>query len=133
VRLLRRILQNFISNAIRYTAAGGVRVTCAVEGDQVKVAVIDTGRGIAVSQQALIFEEFRRLDTRSPGKGLGLAIVRRAADMLGHRILLHSAPGEGATFAITLPLGRAAEGRKATASPPRATARCRAARAGGGQ
>jgi PAS domain-containing protein len=64
-------------------------------GDQVKVAVIDTGRGIAVSQQALIFEEFRRLDTRSPGKGLGLAIVRRAADMLGHRILLHSAPGGG--------------------------------------
>jgi PAS domain-containing protein/CheY-like chemotaxis protein len=67
-------------------------------GDQVKVAVIDTGRGIAVSQQALIFEEFRRLDTRSQGKGLGLAIVRRAADMLGHKILLHSAPGEGATL-----------------------------------
>jgi two-component system, sensor histidine kinase len=106
VRLLRRILQNFISNAIRYTASGGVRVTCAVQEDQVKVAVIDTGRGIAVSQQALIFEEFRRLDTRSQGKGLGLAIVRRAADMLGHRIWLHSAPGEGATFAITLPQGR---------------------------
>ncbi|MDE1914483.1 MAG: PAS-domain containing protein [Sphingomonadales bacterium] len=106
VRLLRRILQNFISNAIRYTAAGGVRVTCEVEGEQVRVAVIDTGRGIAENQQALIFEEFRRLDTRSQGKGLGLAIVRRAADMLGHRIWLDSAPGEGATFAITLPLGK---------------------------
>lgn len=120
VRLLRRILQNFISNAIRYTAAGGVRVTCGVEEDQVKVAVIDTGRGIAASQQALIFEEFRRLDTRSQGKGLGLAIVRRAADMLGHKIMLHSAPGEGATFAITLPLGRAAEGAESDSiAPPR--------------
>lgn len=108
VRLLRRILQNFISNAIRYTAAGGVRVICGVEGDQVRVAVIDTGRGIAAGQQEMIFEEFRRLDTRSQGKGLGLAIVRRAADMLGHRIWLRSAPGEGSTFAITLPPGTAA-------------------------
>jgi signal transduction histidine kinase len=102
-------------------------------GDQVKVAVIDTGRGIAVSQQALIFEEFRRLDTRSPGKGLGLAIVRRAADMLGHRILLHSAPGEGATFAITLPLGRAAGGGKRQHRHPARPHDAGAARAGGGQ
>jgi signal transduction histidine kinase/CheY-like chemotaxis protein len=113
LRLLRRILQNFISNAIRYTASGSVRVTCTVtctaQGDLVKVAVIDTGRGIPSVQQALIFEEFRRLDTRSPGKGLGLAIVRRAADMLGHEILLDSAPGQGSSFAITLPLGRAAQ------------------------
>jgi len=118
VRLLRRILQNFVSNAIRYTASGSVRVTCGVEGDQVRVAVIDTGRGIDSSQQEMIFEEFRRLDTRSQGKGLGLAIVRRAADMLGHKIWLHSAPGEGSTFAITLPLGRpvaASEGDGVTA------------------
>jgi len=106
VRLLRRILQNFISNAIRYTASGSVRVTCTADRGQVTVAVIDTGRGIAADQQSLIFEEFRRLDTRSQGKGLGLAIVRRAADMLGHDIVLESAPGMGSTFSITLPLGR---------------------------
>ncbi|CAN5213508.1 hypothetical protein BH10PSE13_BH10PSE13_24030 [soil metagenome] len=109
VRLLRRILQNFISNAIRYTAAGSVRVACTADGDQVTVAVIDTGRGIASDDQSLIFEEFRRLETRSQGKGLGLAIVRRAADMLGHEILLQSAPGMGSTFSITLPLGRPIE------------------------
>jgi signal transduction histidine kinase len=71
LRLLRRILQNFISNAIRYTASGSVRVTCAVEGDAVRVAVIDTGRGIDSSQQEMIFEEFRRLDTRSRARGWG--------------------------------------------------------------
>jgi signal transduction histidine kinase len=105
VRLLRRILQNFISNAMRYTPAGTVRVTCKATGDAVTLAVADTGLGIAAEQQTLIFEEFRRLDTRSQGKGLGLAIVRRAADMLGHEIELESAPGRGSTFSITLPLG----------------------------
>ena len=109
VRLLRRILQNFISNAIRYTPSGSVSVTCAVERDDVCIAVSDTGQGIAVEQQSLIFEEFRRLDTRSQGKGLGLAIVRRAADMLGHEIVLKSEPGMGATFSITVPLGRPME------------------------
>jgi signal transduction histidine kinase/PAS domain-containing protein len=107
VRLLRRILQNFISNAIRYTRAGGVTVTCAADGDMVHVHVTDTGRGIPPEQQQLIFEEFRRLDPRSQGKGLGLAIVRRAADMLGHDIALRSTPGHGSTFSIGLPLGRA--------------------------
>lgn len=109
VRLLRRILQNFISNAIRYTPRGSVRVTCTAHGDAVNLAVIDTGHGIAPEQQGLIFEEFRRLDTRSQGKGLGLAIVRRAADMLGHEIVLDSAPGQGSTFSIALPLGRPIE------------------------
>lgn len=107
VRLLRRILQNFISNAIRYTEVGGVKVLCFAGDGQVTVEVVDTGRGIAADQQSLIFEEFRRLDKRSQGKGLGLAIVRRAADMLGHEIGLASSPGKGSTFSITLPRGLA--------------------------
>jgi signal transduction histidine kinase len=106
VRLLRRILQNFISNAIRYTARGSVDVACMVQGGRVEISVTDTGPGIAADKQALIFEEFRRLDTRSQGKGLGLAIVRRASDMLGHPITLRSAPGQGSTFAIQLPMGQ---------------------------
>lgn len=108
IRLLRRILQNFISNAIRYTPRGSVTIRSVVEGDAVKVSVIDTGQGIAEDKQAVAFEEFRRLDTRQGGKGLGLAIVRRAGDMLGHAITLASKPGEGSTFAVTVPLGNAA-------------------------
>lgn len=104
-RLLRRILQNFISNALRYTTQGAVEVLCQCRDGKAEVSVADSGPGIAPEQQEFIFEEFRRLDTRSPGKGLGLAIVRRAGDMLGHPISLRSEPGRGATFSISLPLG----------------------------
>ncbi|MFX4085763.1 NahK/ErcS family hybrid sensor histidine kinase/response regulator [Sphingobium yanoikuyae] len=106
LRLLRRILQNFISNAIRYTPRGTVSVACIQHDNRVEISVTDSGPGIAPEQQALIFEEFRRLDTRSQGKGLGLAIVKRASDMLGHPITLRSQPGQGATFAIALPIGQ---------------------------
>jgi len=104
-RLLRRILQNFISNAIRYTPRGTVDVTCSQRDDNVEISVTDSGPGIAPEQHPLIFEEFRRFDTRSQGKGLGLAIVKRASEMLGHQIGLRSHPGQGSTFSIVLPLG----------------------------
>lgn len=105
IRLLRRILQNFISNAIRYTQKGSVSVRTELRDNAVLISVIDSGCGIPEEKQALIFEEFRRLDTRQAGKGLGLAIVRRASDMLGHPVALQSAPGKGSTFAISVPLG----------------------------
>ncbi|WP_416462925.1 NahK/ErcS family hybrid sensor histidine kinase/response regulator [Sphingomonas sp. VDB2] len=105
IRLVRRILQNFLSNALRYTQQGSVRVDCLVGEQAIRVSVTDSGPGIAADKQALVFEEFRRLDTRTSGKGLGLAIVKRASDMLGHRVTLESAPGRGSTFAIELPLG----------------------------
>lgn len=117
IRLLRRILQNFISNAIRYTAQGSVTIRSEVDGDAVRISVIDTGSGIAADKQALAFEEFRRLDTRQPGKGLGLAIVRRASDMLGHEITVRSAPGEGSCFAVTVPQGTARVESPATTGP----------------
>lgn len=108
IRLLRRILQNFISNAIRYTPKGSVRVTCAVDGEGLCLSVTDTGPGIPLDKQELIFEEFLRLNSpsRTPGKGLGLAIVKRASDMLKHPIALRSEPGRGSCFSITLPLGQ---------------------------
>lgn len=118
VRLLRRILQNFISNAIRYTPSGSVRVCCTATESGVEISVTDTGPGIAADKQALIFEEFLRLDTRCQGKGLGLAIVKRASDMLGHPITLRSAPGEGATFAITLPIGQEQRDDDPDRAPP---------------
>lgn len=105
IRLLRRILQNFLSNALRYTQQGSVRVDCTSGPDGVRISVMDSGPGIALDMQEMVFEEFRRLDTRTSGKGLGLAIVKRASDMLGHPITLDSAPGRGSTFAICLPAG----------------------------
>lgn len=106
IRLLRRILQNFISNALRYTQQGSVRVTCREDGDTLHISVTDTGPGIPLDKQAMVFDEFRRLDARPGGKGLGLAIVKRAGDMLKHPISLISAPGAGATFSIALPRGQ---------------------------
>ncbi|MFM6831042.1 MAG: ATP-binding protein [Novosphingobium sp.] len=104
-RLLRRVLQNFVSNAIRYTEAGAVGVEVTLRGDAVVVTVRDTGPGIAACDREEIFEEFRRVGRtqKIPGKGLGLAIVRRVSTMLGHGIDLESEPGRGSAFSITLP------------------------------
>lgn len=104
-RLLRRVLQNFVSNAIRYTEAGSVTVDVLEEGGEVCVVVRDTGPGIAEHDREEIFGEFRRVGKtqKIPGKGLGLAIVRRVSTMLGHAIGLESAPGSGSAFSIRLP------------------------------
>jgi two-component system, sensor histidine kinase len=107
-RLLRRILQNLISNALRYTETGGVRVTarCHRGRQDVILEVHDTGPGIARKNRNIIFQEFSRLDGARGvnGVGLGLAIVERAARMLGHRQTLKSRVGVGSTFGIALPL-----------------------------
>lgn len=108
IRLLRRILQNFLSNALRYTRDGEVVIEISPEGvDEVRVAVRDTGPGIAPEHFGTIFEEFRRLsrDRGPAGNGLGLAIVQRASQMLGHRIDVESAPGQGSRFSVCVPLG----------------------------
>ncbi|MEL0253694.1 MAG: hybrid sensor histidine kinase/response regulator, partial [Novosphingobium sp.] len=104
-RLLRRVLQNFVSNAIRYTEAGHVIVEVSEEADGVRVAVHDTGPGIAEADREEIFGEFRRVGKtqKIPGKGLGLAIVRRVSIMLGHTVGLDTEPGRGSTFSILLP------------------------------
>lgn len=107
---LRRILQNLLSNAIRYGAAEGrpqrVLLGCRRAGDQLRIEVRDNGRGIAHDKQAMIFEEFVRLNAddergeRERGLGLGLAIVERIARMLDLPIGLRSAPGQGSTFHV---------------------------------
>jgi Na+/proline symporter/CheY-like chemotaxis protein len=102
-QLLRRVLQNFLSNAIRYTDSGGVLVGCRRRGESLLLEVHDSGPGIAEADQALIFEEFRRLGSAGPGLGLGLAIARRTADLLGHPLQLRSRLSRGTVFAITLP------------------------------
>lgn len=108
--LLRRILQNFLSNAIRYTNSGRVLVGCRRLKDSTRIEVWDTGPGIPDSDQMRIFTEFERLERTGgggdQGLGLGLAIAKRCADMLGHPVDLRSRPGHGTMFAITVPFGR---------------------------
>ena len=106
-QLLRRILQNFLSNALRYTRTGGVLMGARRHRGQVRVEVWDSGPGIALAQQARIFGEFQRLTQPSPwgekGLGLGLSICERIARILDHRISLRSRVGRGSCFAVVVP------------------------------
>ena len=106
-RLLRRILQNLISNGLRYTPSGAVEVSTQVTDGQLEIAVTDTGLGIAPEHHAEIFEEFRRVGDvgRTRGIGLGLAIVQRATRMLGYDMTLQSEVGRGSRFALQVPVG----------------------------
>jgi len=105
--LIGEIIQNFVSNAIRYTEQGTVHLGCEEIGDKLRVKVTDTGIGIQEDQLEEIFKEFHQC--RTPGSikegfGLGLAIVRRLADLLGHDVTVESRPGEGSCFCISMPL-----------------------------
>ncbi|MES2857937.1 MAG: PAS-domain containing protein [Pseudomonadota bacterium] len=103
-QLLRRVLQNFLANAVRYTAEGSVLFGVRRQGDAVRIEVHDTGPGIDLDQHQAIFEEFRRgVDAPGQGLGLGLAISERIAGLLGARLLLRSQPGRGSMFAIDVP------------------------------
>jgi Na+/proline symporter/signal transduction histidine kinase/CheY-like chemotaxis protein len=122
-RLLRRVLQNLVSNAIKYTASGKVLVGVRRRGTKLVVQVHDTGPGIPAAKRGLIFKEFQRLEETAHsvrGLGLGLAIVERIGKVLDHEIELESAPGRGSMFAVELPRAdarRAAESEAAAAPP----------------
>lgn len=121
--MLRRILQNLLANALRYTAHGGVLVGVRRRGDNVLVQVCDTGPGIPEDRREAIFQEFQRAHSDIPGQtgfGLGLAIVRRFAQVLGHPVSLASRVGRGSTFSVLIPLSREA------APPPAAVPQFRA-------
>ena len=103
--MLRRILQNLLANAIRYTRSGGVVMGCRRRDGRICVQVSDTGPGIAQTQQEAIFREFQRGEasaTDQAGFGLGLSIVRRFATVLGHEVRLSSQVGKGSTFVLEL-------------------------------
>ncbi|PJF10804.1 PAS-domain containing protein [Pseudorhodobacter sp. MZDSW-24AT] len=115
---LRRILQNLIGNAIRYTETGRVVVAARKRAGRVRLEVWDTGPGIPEEEQDNIFKEFHRLNARasaSEGMGLGLAIVERACALLGHPLGLSSRLGRGTCFMLQVPLGAVAD-----AGPPAA-------------
>jgi two-component system CheB/CheR fusion protein len=109
-RLLEQMLRNLLSNAMKYTSQGRVLLGCRRRGDKLRIEVWDTGPGIDEGQLQRIFEEFHQLDNpsreRARGLGLGLAIVQRLADLLGHGIDVRSRLGKGSVFAIEVPLGQ---------------------------
>lgn len=105
--LLRQIAQNLIINALKYSTGGKVLVGLKRDGGDAWLTVQDRGPGIAPADQERIFNEFERLSRSDvPGTGLGLSIVRRACQLLGHRLELRSSPGHGSCFRVRLPLMR---------------------------
>jgi signal transduction histidine kinase len=118
--LLERILRNLLSNAVRYTDRGGVLLGCR-QRDGLRIEIWDTGRGIEESQVPRVFEEFFQIDNperdRTKGLGLGLAIVRRLADLLGHKLAFASVPGRGSMFGIDVPLAEPARADLPSVAP----------------
>ncbi|BCT32622.1 PAS domain-containing hybrid sensor histidine kinase/response regulator [Pseudomonas protegens] len=108
LRLMTRILRNFLSNACRYTERGSILLAARRRGDQLRLEVWDTGRGIAADRLDSIFLEFNQLDVGRAadrkGVGLGLAIVERIAKILCYRVQVQSRPGRGSRFSIEVPL-----------------------------
>ena len=107
--LLERIARNLLSNAIQHSIRGGVVLGCRRRRGRVAIEIWDTGLGFPPGERERIFEEFYQLGNserdRSRGLGLGLAIVRRLADLLGHDVEVDSRPGRGSVFRVLLPFG----------------------------
>ncbi|MFT7654719.1 MAG: PAS domain S-box-containing protein [Limisphaerales bacterium] len=121
--LLQRILENFVTNAIRYTDAGSVHVSCGLDGDQLKLQVRDSGIGIPEEAIDTIFEEYFQLDNpvrdRRRGLGLGLSIVKYISTLLDNPLEVVSVISEGSTFSVNVPIGRPIE-VVSTVAPPKA-------------
>jgi signal transduction histidine kinase len=104
--LFERILSNLVSNAIRYTPRGAILLACRPVDGHLRFEVRDSGKGIDADKQEVIFQEFVQLDNperaRTKGLGLGLAIVRRLTQLLGHSLSLRSRPGRGSVFSVTV-------------------------------
>ena len=110
---LAQILRNFISNSLKFTQRGEVRVSARLESDsEIRFAVTDTGVGIPQEMHGALFEDFSQIDSplqkRLRGTGLGLSLCKRFAELLGGRVGVESQPGEGSTFFVVIPLAIAA-------------------------
>ncbi len=124
-RLLRRLLQNLVSNAIKYTPSGSVLVGCRRRGQQLRIEVYDTGIGIPYAKRRAVFREFNRLDQGARvarGVGLGLSIVERIARVLDCEVMLKSAVGRGSRFSLEVPRAATAAGAPAIHALPSAGA-----------
>ena len=104
---LRRIMQNLIDNAVKYTKSGVIKIATRRSGDEVIVAVSDTGTGIPPEHLERIFERFYRVEKdrsrETGGSGIGLALVKHLVQVQGGRVWAESTPGRGSTFSFSLP------------------------------
>ena len=107
-RLLEQMIRNLLSNALKYTTRGKVLLGCRRRKEMLSIEIWDTGVGIPDEELQTIFDEYHQLDNaareRSRGLGLGLSIVQRLGDLLGHRVRVRSQPGKGSVFAIDIML-----------------------------
>ena len=108
-RKFKQIVLNLLSNAVKFTPDGGrIDVEAHMNGEAVQISVKDTGVGIAKEDQEAVFEEFRQVGRdqmrKAEGTGLGLALTKRFVELHGGAIWLHSTPGQGSTFTVSLPL-----------------------------
>jgi signal transduction histidine kinase len=105
---LTQVLINLVGNAIKFTDAGEVVIKAAATDGSFQLSVRDTGPGISAADQAKLFQEFQQADNaitrKKGGTGLGLAISKRIIEMHGGKIWVESQPGQGSTFAFTLPV-----------------------------
>jgi two-component system CheB/CheR fusion protein len=126
-RLFERMLQNLVSNAIKYTKTGKVLIGARRREGALRIEVWDTGAGIPQDQLDAIFEEYHRVDTLegAHGTGLGLAVVKRLSAVLEHPVAVRSVPGRGSVFAVEVPLAPraaaepASSGTRSSAPPPK--------------
>jgi Na+/proline symporter/signal transduction histidine kinase/CheY-like chemotaxis protein len=103
-KYLRRILQNFLSNAVKYTTAGKILLGCRPRGKQIEICIYDCGPGISEAHQKRIFDDFYRVLTNVEGAGLGLGIALRFSHLLGHEIKVRSFDGRGSLFSLLVPM-----------------------------
>lgn len=119
---LSQILRNFISNALKFTEAGEVRVSVDFNAEEITFAVSDTGIGIEEENQKFLFQEFSQLDSplhkKSKGSGLGLALCRKLAELLGGSVHFISESGKGSTFAVKIPIQYRSTESEVISRPP---------------
>jgi Na+/proline symporter/signal transduction histidine kinase len=115
-KYLRRILQNFLSNAVKYTSKGKILLGCRRRGKQIEICIYDCGPGISEAHRERIFDDFYRIKSNVEGAGLGLGIALRFSHLLGHEIRVQSFDGRGSLFSLLVPMS-AKKTRKASEAP----------------
>ena len=106
---ITQVISNFLTNAIKFTSEGEIKLDYQIKEDNIYVSVTDTGIGISAEECKNIFDRFVKLNAHKQGTGLGLAISKSIIEKLGGKIGVHSALGKGSTFWFTLPLVKETE------------------------